>query len=218
MLRHEHQLRRGENGREDHSDGHAHHDVEAGSERSSRTLVRKPVGRRQSQRRDRRNKARGHSGRVRAVYGADDGADERAAATTMASDRLIRVPPEAVADTPYGLNPVRVRGVGLDLGSQAADVDRHGCGVAVEGELPDAVHQLIAAEDLARVAGEEEQEVELSCGQVHLSPADDNRPCRRIDLEVAEAERLLRVTAAIGAAQHGVHARHQLSGENGLTT
>ena len=50
----------------------------------------------------------------------------------------------------------------LELGAQPADVDGDRRGVGVERVPPHVVHQLVARERAARVAGEEQQQVELA--------------------------------------------------------
>src|SRR5205085_3493101 len=71
---------------------------------------------------------------------------------------------EAVAHAPHRLQVGGVTGVGLELLAEAADV--HGDRGAVgDLETPDVVEELLAGEDLARVPGEERQQVELERGQ-----------------------------------------------------
>ena len=53
-------------------------------------------------------------------------------------------------------------GILLDLLAQTADVDGDGAGVERRRVAPDPIHELLAGEDLLRVAGEEPEQVELA--------------------------------------------------------
>jgi hypothetical protein len=72
---------------------------------------------------------------------------------------------EFVADAPDGEDVARLRGVALDLLAQAADVDGHGRGVAVEFVAPDVVEELRAGEDLMGMPREKPEQVELLGGE-----------------------------------------------------
>ena len=126
---------------------------------------------------------------------------------------------EPVADAPDRLDVTRPRRVGLDLRAQPAHVHRHSRRVAVEGVLPDRVHQLRARERLARMAREEQQQVELALRQRDLVPARRTRaappgrsPGRRCSIGGAfsGAGSTRRSTASTRATSS--------AGENGLTT
>src|SRR4051812_25229612 len=123
---------------------------------------------------------------------------------------------EAVPDTPHGLDPPWRLGAGLELGAQPADVDRDRRGVGVEGVLPDVVHQLVARERAAGVTGEEQQEVVFARGQRRLGFAQVHAPRRRVNLQLAEAQRWLVLADGVDAAQHRVDARDELGGGEGL--
>ena len=88
------------------------------------------------------------------------------------------------------------------------DGDRRGVGV--ERVAPDEVHELVAGERLAGVAGEEQQQLELALGERDLLGGDGHPARGRVDHELAELERRLRVGARVQAPQHGVDARHEL--------
>ena len=74
---------------------------------------------------------------------------------------------KTIADAPHGQDVAWLGRVRLDLFAQTMDV--HG-DCAVVGRVliaPYAFEQLVAAEDLSRVAGEEVQQLELGAGQRH---------------------------------------------------
>src|SRR5437762_10480087 len=100
---------------------------------------------------------------------------------------------ELVADTPDRLDVAGADRIGLDLLAQASDVDGHGAGVADEVVVPDLVEELLAAEDLTGVAGQEVEEVELLGGQVDRAVADLDRARLRVDLEAAVAALVARL-------------------------
>jgi len=66
-------------------------------------------------------------------------------------------------------------------------VDVDGAGVAVEFAAPDAVEEVVAGEDDARVGGEGGEEVEFLGRQVHGAPALEDGPGSEPDLHIAKA-------------------------------
>src|SRR5215210_7126266 len=93
---------------------------------------------------------------------------------------------EAVANAPDGLDEPRPARIRFDLRPQAANVDGHGRGVAVEGVLPHGVHEVVARENLPGVTGQEQQEVELPLGELRLVTVDEHPPRRRVDVQAVE--------------------------------
>src|SRR3954453_1453880 len=108
---------------------------------------------------------------------------------------------ELIPNAPDCLEVARAHRVGLDLLAQAPDVDGDGAGVAVELEVPDLVEELLAREDLAGMAGEEEEEVELAGGQVERHAVAPDIAPARIDAQRPEAEHL---AIRVGEAGVGV--------------
>ena len=107
--------------------------------------------------------------------------------------------------------------VALHLLAEVAHVHVNAAQVAVEGPLPQVVHQLLAREDapgacasLWRISNSENV-------SSPLAPAGD-RAGDRVDLQVARAQRGGAVGLQPGAAQVGLHARHELAREKGLVT
>ena len=76
----------------------------------------------------------------------------------------------------------------LDLLPQPPHV--HGDGAGVERGLvaPDPAHQLVAGEDLARMAGEEPEQVELLRRQPQLLAVAAHLARARVELEPGERE------------------------------
>ncbi len=68
---------------------------------------------------------------------------------------------ELVADAPDRLDVARVERIRLDLLAQTTHMHRDRAGVATIGVAPHLVEQLRAREDRPRVAGQEEQQIEL---------------------------------------------------------
>src|SRR5690606_25728155 len=83
---------------------------------------------------------------------------------------------EAVARAPYRDERLRVGGVRLNLLAQPADMHRHGAGVAVKVIAPHTVEQLVAAEYLIGVAGQEPEQVELARGEGDGLSGDADAP------------------------------------------
>src|SRR6266540_3310819 len=75
----------------------------------------------------------------------------------------------AVANAPDRADAARLGRVVLDLLPQPSHMDRHS-GLVAEGPAPNLLEHLGAAEDPARVAHEEDQQVELADGQRDLGP------------------------------------------------
>src|SRR4051794_18803229 len=125
--------------------------------------------------------------------------------------------PQPVADAPDGLDVARLLGLALDLRTQAADVNRDRRRVAVEREAPHLLHELIAREDLAGVAREEEQEIELALRERDLLAGDQHAASGGIDVELTDAQRRLGAAGfRFVAPQDGVDAGNELGGREGL--
>ena len=111
-------------------------------------------------------------------------------------------------------------GVALDLRAQAADVDGDGRGVGVKREAPHLLHELVAREGLAGVAGEEEEQVELALREHDLLAIDEHAAPGGVDLELAEDQRRLGPVVGVGSVRRSTASTRATSsaGENGLTT
>src|SRR3979411_2626530 len=75
---------------------------------------------------------------------------------------------EAVADSRHGQDVIRTRGLALDLPPEVANVDVDDACLDRVFVAPDRVEDLLPAEHLARIAGEEGQQVELGMGELHF--------------------------------------------------
>src|SRR5689334_8036228 len=117
-----------------------------------------------------------------------------------------------VADAPHGQDPPRLGGVVLDLLPQPSHVDGHGRLVA-ERPAPDVLEQLGPAEHPARVAHEEDEQVELAYGERHLVLAEPDDPPRDVHREVAVDQRLGRSRRRwCGSAQDRADAQYKFPG------
>ena len=99
-----------------------------------------------------------------------------------------RLTVEAIARAPDGLEPLRGRGIGLDLFAETVHVDGNGGGVAHGIQIPDAVVERLLAEYNLRVLREKEQKLKLARGEVHLSPCNKDAMRPRLDLKLTEAQ------------------------------
>src|SRR5205823_14933922 len=79
-------------------------------------------------------------------------------------------------------------GIGLELLAKAADVNGHR-GAVGDLEAPDVVEELLAGEDLTRVAREEGEQVELERGQGERDTPGLGLPAAGIDRDVGGDER-----------------------------
>src|SRR5207248_4564166 len=104
-----------------------------------------------------------------------------------------------------------VGGFALDLLAQTPDVHCDGARVCGGAVAPNPVHELLAAEHLAGVAGEEPQQVELASRQRELVPVAVNLATGRLDNEFAEGEPLGRQVQVASPAQHGSDTSDELS-------
>src|SRR6266851_4771500 len=113
---------------------------------------------------------------------------------------------KGIANPPNGLDQARPA-ARLELLPQVPDMNLHNTGVRVGLVPPDAFEELLAGENLARVAHEEEEEVELAGGQFQGVAATPGLPGSRVHDEVGVGQRL--VTAVV-TAQHGANSGDQL--------
>src|SRR6516164_7783696 len=124
---------------------------------------------------------------------------------------------QLVAHAPHGEDVLGDRGVGLDLGPQAPDVDVDEAAVAEVVVAPDAVEQLLAAEHLVGAGRELAQEAELRPGAVDLFAV---QPAQHAllgeQLEVAESEGTGLLLGGPGAPQQRADAGRELLGHEGL--
>lgn len=82
---------------------------------------------------------------------------------------------------------------------------------------PHRVHELVARERAARVAREEQQQVELALGELDLVAASQHPATAGLDPQVAQLDRAL---AGAGSVRRSTASTRAISsaGENGLTT
>src|SRR6185437_13874212 len=92
---------------------------------------------------------------------------------------------EPVPDAGYREDVVGPRRLAFDLAPQVADVDVDHPGLDGVFVTPDRVEDLLAAEHLAGVAGEEGQQVELGVRQLDLLPAAVDAALVDVDQQVA---------------------------------
>ena len=115
---------------------------------------------------------------------------------------------QTVAHSAHGDHELRVLRVALDLLAQVRDVDVAGADVAGELRLPELLHDLEPAEDLARVLGQQPQHLELGAGQVDRLAADQDEVAREVDPHVAGVDRLAaRARSSSGRARGGAAGR-----------
>jgi hypothetical protein len=81
--------------------------------------------------------------------------------------------------------------------------------------VPDAAHQVLAADDAAGVARELGEQVELLAAELDLLPADADPARGQVDVEVVHRDRR-RLLGPGGPAQHGADARDHLRGAERL--
>lgn len=65
----------------------------------------------------------------------------------------------------------------------------HGARVDVLADAPDLIEQLVAREHLARVTSQQEEQIELLCGQAALYAIDGNEARAGLDANAGEVER-----------------------------
>src|SRR4051812_29155717 len=97
------------------------------------------------------------------------------ATTTASPKRVMRVrrdteSPQDVADATHGVQETRLA-VRLELGAQVPHVDVDDVARRGVAAAPDRVEEVLAGEDLSRVAGEVLQQVELQRPELELPAA-----------------------------------------------
>src|SRR5207244_2343560 len=120
---------------------------------------------------------------------------------------------EPVADTPRRDEAAWLGRIGLDLFAKAPDVNGHGRGITVEGEVPDFVEELRAREHSPRVRRHQVEDVELPRRKPDGPSPHANHTACTVHLEVAEGELLLPgpdVSLRL-PPKHGLNARHDLA-------
>src|SRR5580693_334990 len=95
-----------------------------------------------------------------------------------------------ISNAPNGHHDFRSLRILLDLGPQSLDVDVDQPGVGRVPVAPDLLEQDLAGEDLAWLAGQRHQEVELQRRQVQRLASPLNRVTRHVDRHVTDGERL----------------------------
>src|SRR4029079_8889999 len=101
---------------------------------------------------------------------------------------------DLVADAPHGHDRRRVSELPPDL----PDVDVHRPRVAGEGVAPHALEQLVSSEDDAAMVERLPQEVALLLRELYLVVADEHRAATGVDRQVAVADLVTLVDAAVG--------------------
>src|SRR5438132_8787649 len=124
--------------------------------------------------------ARASASAAASVHSARRGS-HRSSKVTMLRLKLVPHPPNC-------LQVSRTRGNRFDLGAETAHV--HGNGSVITGKfvVPHVVEQLIAAEHLTRVPGEEEQQVKFPRCHRDRAALVLNSPCPPADAQVVEAK------------------------------
>ena len=89
-------------------------------------------------------------------------------------------------------------------------MDGDGAGVG-QRRAPDPVQQLVAGERLARVGGDELEQVELPLAELDLLPVEGDAAGAAVDLEAVEAQRLGVGAGRVYPAQDCVDAGDQLA-------
>jgi uncharacterized protein YhaN len=77
---------------------------------------------------------------------------------------------------------------GAELAAEVADVDVDDVGAGVEVKAPDVAEDLLAGEDLARVAEEQLGEGKLASAEVDEAVADVRAPGAKVEAEIAALE------------------------------
>ena len=127
----------------------------------------------------------------------------------------MRSGPQDEADAAHGVQDPRLA-VGLELAAQVADEDVGHVRAGIEGVAPDLLVQAAAVEDLAGVAQEELEQLELAAGQAELAPAAPRgEPAGSSSMSPAAS----RSPAAGGRRRSSACRRAETSSSaNGLTT
>src|SRR5579872_6856303 len=89
-----------------------------------------------------------------------------------------------VANPIYGVNELRIGGIGLDLHTQAPDMHVHGALVAEVIETPHLFQQNAPGKDDAPVLHEIEQQIEFARQEVNLLVCSRDGSRSRPDLEL----------------------------------
>ena len=125
---------------------------------------------------------------------------------------------QPVARTAHGPDESRVGRVGLDLLPQPTDVHRDRRGVT-EVPTPHPAQQLLLAERLAGVGGEEGQQVELPRGQAQRLAVQLSLARRRVDDQRPDGDgraQQRRIAEPLGAAEQRLDPQYQLARREGL--
>ena len=111
----------------------------------------------------------------------------------------------------------RLGGVGFDLAAEPLDVGVEGPRISQIGVVPEMVDALISGDDLARMAHEELQEVELFSGEIDDGRINPELSAAEVEDERSDSEDLgVLAPFARFSAEHGTHARDELSEAVGL--
>src|SRR4249919_3046838 len=98
--------------------------------------------------------------------------------------------PERVADAVNRADEPRLGAILAQLPANARHVRIDHASTRVVAVAPDAIHQLLAAEDDAGLAGEREQDLELERGELHLPAVHAHLAFGGVDREPAVVDRL----------------------------
>jgi len=121
---------------------------------------------------------------------------------------------EAITDPGLGLDVLLLRTV-LQFFAQLADEDTEIFGLLGRLGAPDRGQQCAMSKDLARIAREQQQEIEFLGGEMYGAAGDGDGVSRRVDDKVAHLDRT--VAGAFGsAAEMGAHAGEELLDAEGF--
>src|SRR5438105_7368429 len=121
--------------------------------------------------------------------------------------------PKRVAESAHGLDEARLAGP-LQLLPQVADVDVDDVAGGVGAGSPDALQELVAAEDAARLAEEVLEQLEFLGGEIQGAAPSRYFPGVEVESQVAIGEQAGRPLGS--PAEQRPHARHQLLVGEGL--
>src|SRR5581483_6929922 len=124
---------------------------------------------------------------------------------------------EQIPDAAYRHEPLRPRGIALDLPAQVHDVHVARALVAEVARVPEMLDELSPREDALRSVREQCEQPKLRLRQLDRPPLDGELLARQVELEIANDEcRVLRRALDVSAAQDRADAAHELRAREGL--
>src|SRR5215218_9254686 len=119
----------------------------------------------------------------------------------------------------YGLNEMRVLGVGLYLPADVLDVYVRSTGLTVEVAAPKVRHDVLPMVHPSRVRGQQRQDLELSGGQFDGPTTGQHLAAYEVYGEPRELQPAFRVPGVqLPPSQVCPHPADELTGENGFVT